>query len=417
MSINSLSALSPQNWPFDAEMLPRPIYLVGGILRDGLLRRQIEYLDLDFIVPNEAINLARNIAKKYQAGFVVLDAERKIARVVFKGTTVDFAEIEGDSLEEDLWRRDFTINAIAYNPFTDELIDLFNALKDLQEGIIRMVKSANLKEDPLRLLRAYRQAAQLGFVISPETQTTIREFAPLLTQVAAERVQTELGYLLSHPQGMIWIEKAWKNGLLPDYFPAATENLEIGKNVEIVVEQLEKNWSNLKVELATGVRETVKTSLLAIAKLAILVNPHPQKAEVELMRLKYSNAEIRSTISVIKGLAKLSEVEIPQMSVREQYFFFQEIGKNFPALAVVAVAKGIAREEINCLIQRYINPDDPVAHPIALLNGNDLITALKLPKGPIVGQLLKEILIARAEEKIFTKAEAIKLAEKLIQSL
>ncbi|NEQ41512.1 MAG: hypothetical protein F6K40_37095 [Okeania sp. SIO3I5] len=94
----------------------------------------------------------------------------------------------------------------------------------------------------------------------------------------------------------------------------------------------------------------------------------------------------------------------------------QEIGKNFPALAVVAVAKGISREEINCLIQRYINPDDPVAHPTSLLNGNDLIAALKLPKGPIVGQLLTEIKIARAEEKIFTKAEAIKLAEKLIQS-
>ncbi len=417
MSINSLSALSPETWPFDGKMLPQPVYLVGGSVRDALLKRKREYLDLDFIILDQAVNIARNIAKEYQVGFVVLDAERKIARVVFKGTTVDFAEIEGDSLEEDLWRRDFTINAIAYNPFTDELIDLFDALKDLQEGIIRMVKSANLRDDPLRLLRAYRQAAQLGFVISPETQTTIREFAPLLTQVAAERVQTELGYLLSHPQGMLWIEKAWKNGLLSDYFPAATENLEIGKKVEVVVEQLEKNWSNLEVELATGVRDTVKTSLLAIAKLAILVNPHPEKAEVELMRLKYSNAEIRSTIAVIKGLAKLSEREITQMSVREQYFFFQEIGKNFPALAVVAVAKGISREEINCLIQRYINPDDRVAHPTSLLNGNDLITALKLPKGPIVGQLLTEIQIARAEEKIFTKSEAIKLAEKLIQSL
>ncbi|MGD1807463.1 CCA tRNA nucleotidyltransferase [Dapis sp. BLCC M126] len=415
MSINSLSALSPETWPFDGKMLPQTVYLVGGSVRDALLKRKREYLDLDFIIFDQAVSIARNIAKEYQAGFVVLDAERKIARVVFQGTTVDFAEIEGDSLEEDLWRRDFTINAIAYNPFTDELIDLFDALKDLQDGIIRMVKSANLRDDPLRLLRAYRQAAQLGFVISPETQTTIGEFAPLLTEVAAERVQTELGYLLSHSQGMVWIEKAWKNGLLSDYFPAAIENLEIGKKVEIVVEQLEKNWPNLEVELATGVRDTVKTSLLAIAKLAILVNPHPEKAEVELMRLKYSNAEIRSTIAVIKGLAKLSEIEISQMSVREQYFVFQEIGKNFPALAVVAVAKGISIEEINCLIQRYINPDDPVAHPIALLNGNDLITALKLPKSPIVGQLLTEIKIARAEENIFTKSEAIKLAEKLIE--
>ena len=414
MLINSLSALSPENWPFEAKMLPQNVYLVGGSVRDALLKRKTTYLDLDFIILDQAVSIARNIAKEYQAGFVVLDAERKIARVVFKGTTVDFAEIEGNSLKEDLWRRDFTINAIAYNPFTNELIDLFNALKDLQDGIIRMVKSENLKEDPLRLLRAYRQAAQLGFIISPETQTTIREFAPLITQVATERVQTELGYLLSHPQGMIWIEKAWKNGLLSDYFPAATENLGIGKKVEIVVEKLQKNWSTLKVELGSGVRNTVKTSLLAIAKLAILVNSNPQKAEVELMRLKYSNAEIRSTIAVLKSLEKLSEIEVLHMSVREQYFFFQQIGKNFPALAVVAVAKGISMEEINCLIERYINPDDLVAHPTNLLSGNDLITALKLPKGPIVGQLLTEIQIARAEENILTQEEAIKLAQKLI---
>ncbi|MCL2933818.1 MAG: CCA tRNA nucleotidyltransferase, partial [Trichodesmium sp. MAG_R03] len=125
MSINSLSALSPETWPFDGKMLPQTVYLVGGSVRDALLKRKTEYLDLDFIILEQAVNIARNIASKYQAGFVVLDEERKIARVVFKGATVDFAEIEGNSLEEDLWRRDFTINAIAYNPFTDELIDLF----------------------------------------------------------------------------------------------------------------------------------------------------------------------------------------------------------------------------------------------------------------------------------------------------
>ncbi|NEP90883.1 MAG: CCA tRNA nucleotidyltransferase [Okeania sp. SIO2C2] len=415
MLINSLSALSPNNWPFDREMLPQPVYLVGGSVRDALLKRKSDYLDLDFIILDQAVNIAKSIAKQYQAGFVVLDAERKIARVVFQGTTVDFAEIEGNSLEEDLWRRDFTINAIAYNPFNDEVIDLFNALKDLQDGIIRMVKSANLRDDPLRLLRAYRQAAQLDFVISPETQTVIREFAPLLTQVAAERVQTELGYLLSHPQGMVWIEKAGKDGLLSSYFPTAGENWEIAKQVDIAAEELGKNWSQLKDELARGVRNTVKTSLLAIAKLAILVNSDPEKAEVELMRLKYSNAEIRSTIAVIKGLAKLSEIEISQMSVRQQFFLFQEIGKNFPALAVVGVGKGISITEIDCLIKRYINPEDQVAHPTPLLNGNDLITVLKLPKSPIIGQLLTEIKIARAEGKISTKVEAIKLAEKLIQ--
>ncbi|WP_293088372.1 hypothetical protein [Okeania sp. SIO3B5] len=71
---------------------------------------------------------------------------------------------------------------------------------------------------------------------------------------------------------------------------------------------------------------------------------------------------------------------------------------------------------MDCLIQRYINPEDQVAHPTPLLNGNDLITVLKLPKSPIIGQLLTEIQLARAEEKISTKAEAIQLAEKLIQT-
>ena len=417
MSINSLSTISPENWPFDPKMLPQPTYLVGGTVRDSLLGRQTEYLDLDFIIPHHAINIAKKIASQYQAGFVVLDAERKIARVVFGKTTIDFAEIEGNSLEEDLWRRDFTINAIAYNPFTEELIDLFDGIKDLENGTIRMVKSVNLRDDPLRLLRAYRQAAQLDFVISPETKTTIQEFAPLLTQVAAERVRTELGYLLSHPQGMFWIEKAWKNGLLCNYFPTAREKFETTKNIQSCAEGLVKKWPQLGIELANSLRGKVKTSLLVIAKLAILVNPDPETAEVELMRLKYSNAEIRSTIAVIKCLAKLSETKISQMSVKQQYFYFQEIGKNFPALAVAAVAKGISIEEIDCLVNRYLNPNDFVAHPTPLLNGNDLITALKLPKGPIVGQLLTEIQLARAEEKISTKIEAIKLAEKLIKSL
>ncbi len=416
MPINSLSTICPETWPFDPLLLPQPVYLVGGSVRDALLRRKTEYLDLDFIILKQAVKVARSIANQYQAGFVILDAERKIARVVFRGTTVDFAEVEDNNLEADLWRRDFTVNAIAYNPFTDELIDLFNAAQDLQDGMMRMVKPANLRNDPLRLLRAYRQAAQLGFVISPETQAAIREFAPLLTRVAAERVQTELGYLLSNSQGMVWIDKAWRDGLLSNYFPTAGERLEILRQVEIVAERLGKTWAQLKVELASGVRDTMKTSLLAIAKLAILVNPSPESAETELMRLKYSNVEIRSAIAIIKSLTKLSETKIAQMSVRQQYFFFQESGKNFPALAVVAVAKGISIEEISPLVNRYLNPQDVVAHPTPLLNGNDLITALKLPKGPLVGQLLMEIQLARIEDKISTKAEAIQLAEKLIQS-
>ena len=188
------SALSPQKWPFSPEWLPPEACLVGGAVRDALLGRQSEYLDLDFVLPSNAVQTARNLAKHYHAGFVVLDAQRQIARVVFEDATVDLAQQDGQSLETDLQRRDFTINAIAYNPHNQKIIDPFQGYTDLQQGIIRMVSPKNLQDDPLRLLRAYRQAAQLNFTLEPTTHSTIRQLASLLNQIAAERVQVELGY-------------------------------------------------------------------------------------------------------------------------------------------------------------------------------------------------------------------------------
>ncbi|NES84105.1 MAG: CCA tRNA nucleotidyltransferase, partial [Moorea sp. SIO2B7] len=217
----NLAPLSPQNWPFSLDWLPSSAYLVGGAVRDALLNRQ-EYLDLDFVLPTEAVETARRIANHYQVGFVVLDEQRQIARVVFAQGTVDFALQEGDSLETDLQRRDFTVNAIAYNPHTENLIDPLQGLVDLNTGVMRMISKANLEDDPLRLLRAYRQAAQLNFTIEPHTRSTIRNLAPLLDKVAAERVQTELGYLLANSQGSKWLIAAWEDGLLPVWLKNAS---------------------------------------------------------------------------------------------------------------------------------------------------------------------------------------------------
>ncbi|MFM6282231.1 MAG: CCA tRNA nucleotidyltransferase, partial [Dolichospermum sp.] len=203
MTISALvtSRLSPENWPFSLEYLPQPVYMVGGAVRDGILGRIREYMDLDFIIPLNAVQVAKKIAQRYQAGFVLLDAERQIARVVFPRATVDFAQQEGESLITDLYRRDFTINAIAFNPHTQEIIDPFTGSKDIESGILRMISPVNLQNDPLRLMRAYRQAAQLDFTIEPVTQDTIRRFATSINQVAAERVRVEIGYLLVSGQG------------------------------------------------------------------------------------------------------------------------------------------------------------------------------------------------------------------------
>jgi tRNA nucleotidyltransferase (CCA-adding enzyme) len=415
MCDRSLSLLSPQTWPFSLELLPESAYMVGGAVRDALLKRHSAYLDLDFVVATESVKTAKKLANYYKAGFVVLDPQRQIARVVFAHATVDFAKQEGDSLETDLQRRDFTINAIAYNPHTGELIDPLQGYADLQAGVIKMVSAANLQDDPLRLLRAYRQAAQLGFTIEPQTQATIRQLAPLLGEIAAERVRVELGYLLSMSQGTPWLIAAYQDNLLSVWFPSVTtKKLEQLLAVENWAVELGKNWEKLGKKIQEKVSDTIKTSWLSLAKLACLVSSDPQQAEVELMNLRYSRAEIQSVTCALKFLQTIEAVTTGEMSLSEQYFFFLEAGKTFPAVAAFAIPERVPLKMISTLIERYLNPDDQVAHPTQLITGKELMQALNLPSGQQIGLLLTQIQLARIEGKISTLPEAIKLASQLI---
>ncbi|QLE58316.1 CCA tRNA nucleotidyltransferase [Nostoc sp. TCL26-01] len=416
------STLAPENWPFSLEWLPQPTYMVGGAVRDAILGRSREYWDLDFVISSDAVKVARAIARHYQAGFVLLDPVRKIARVVFPQATADFAQQEGDSVETDLHRRDFTINAIAYNPHTQEIIDPLNGYADLQAGLLRMVSPANLADDPLRLLRAYRQAAQLGFTIEPKTQTTIRSLASQLSQVAAERVRTEIGYLLASPQGTPWIATALADGLLTQFFPnTRDESIHQLAAVDKIANLLTQHWPQLGVQLQQSVRETVKTTWLGIAKLACLVHPEPTVAEIELQQLTYSRAEIRAVTTALKLWLQLKTAH----TLREQYFLFQEAGMAFGAIAVLALVNDILVEAMSGenpllayspLITRYLNPDDLVAHPTQLVSGKEIMIALNIPASPQVGELLTEIALAKIEGKISTPEEAIAFAKKLLPS-
>ncbi|MBD2741995.1 CCA tRNA nucleotidyltransferase [Coleofasciculus sp. FACHB-1120] len=462
------STLSPETWPFSLELLPEPAYMVGGAVRDALLGRRREYRDLDFVLLGDAVKTARKIASRYKVGFVLLDAQRQIARVVFEQATVDIAQAEGSNLEIDLQRRDYTMNAIAYNPHTGELIDPLNGYADLQQGIIRMVSPKNLQDDPLRLLRAYRQAAQLNFTIESDTQSAIRQLAPLLGQVSAERVQAEFAYLLNTSEGTPWIIAAVEDGLLQTWFPSASSpqplpkpplqpegtiaNLQPlpkpplqpegrierlmnpplsplpvngegvwgrgSKNLSTILPAVERSavvlgetWHELASFLSSLVGDTLKTSWLGIAKLATLLSPVAEAAEAELLNLKYSRAEIRAITTALKLLPQLQS---SQMSLGAQYLFFREAGQVFPVILVLALADGVSVAELTPLINRYLTPDDPVAHPAPFVTGKDLIQTFNLPSGPQVGQFLTAIGIARAEGKISTPAEAIKLVSQLL---
>lgn len=415
MNISVPSTLSPDYWPFSLELLPQPAYMVGGAVRDAILSRTREYLDLDFVLPSKAVKTARKIASHYKAGFVLLDAKRQIARVVFPHATVDFAQQEGDSLTTDLQRRDFTVNAIAYNPYTQEIIDPLQGYADLQQRLLRMVSPANLEDDPLRLMRAYRQAAQLDFTIESNTQNTIRSLAACINKVAAERVRVELGYMLNSSQGTPWLIKAWEDGLLTSFFKHATkDSVSLLPEVDTAASQIAETWHQLGVELSQYIRDTVKTTRLGIAKLACLVKPEPETAETELMQLTYSRAEVKAVMTALRLIPQFKK---PQLSLREQYFLFQEAGLAFPAIVALAIARETPVEGIAPLITRYLNPDDLVAHPTSIVSGNDIMIALKIPASPLIGKLLTEIALAQIEGKVSTAAEAIEFAAGLLKSV
>lgn len=395
------SYLDNVDFPGDLTQLPDNAYLVGGSVRDALLKRYKYPLDLDFVLPQKAIATARKIANLNGGGFVVLDQAREIARVVFPQGTLDLAQQEGASLEEDLHRRDFTINAIAYNMQSQQLVDPLKGLKDLEQGVLRMVSLQNLEDDPLRLLRAYRQAAQLNFQIDINTRKAISDRKFLLQTVAAERVQAELNYIFNAPQGNKWLSAAIQDGLLEYWLPSINQ-MQVG--------QLEPLNQGLKYCLASGLE---LSELSILAKLATLVSEQPTTAEEQLTKLKYARGQIKAVVRTLKYLPQLQQMT-HSLRLREQYFWFLAVKDIFPLVISRAIATGVSREVIEPLVQRYLDPADPVAYPQPLVTGNDLIQQLNIKPSPLIGKLLTEIQIAQIESKISSSQDAINFAKSML---
>ena len=410
------AALSPQNWPFDLSLLPASAHLVGGSVRDALLERTADYLDLDFVLPENAVETARTIARHYRAGFVVLDATNQIARVVFDQATVDFAQQVGDTLTEDLHRRDFTVNAIAYHPHTEQIFDPLRGYADLQQRVLRMVSPDNLADDPLRLLRAYRQAAQLGFALDYQTRQTIHQLSSLLGRMAAERVRGELDCLLSLSAGTPLLQLACQDGLLQDWLPQLqAEQLQTLRSIDQAPQALATLCPTLARQSLDWLKEQTPPgchrSWFKAAKLSQVLPQTVDAAEAELTRLKYSRAEQQAVLAILRGWQYLQAHGT--LSRRQQYQLFKITGSSFVGLVLLACALDYPQVPLLALCDRFLTPEDPVAHPQALVSGRDVMAHLKLRPGPRIGLLLAAVELAHAEGQVATPAEALAwLAEK-----
>jgi tRNA nucleotidyltransferase/poly(A) polymerase len=172
-------------------------YLCGGTVRDLLLKRP--FRDVDVVLPERVFAAAQLFRSKIDAPYFVLDRERQVARVVCGGGSWDFSGFRDSTIELDLRKRDFTINAMAvlWEDFypeqkVEKVVDPYSGLRDLQQKRIRVVAPESLEEDPLRMLRAFRIQAELHFTIDPHALEQIDQAHALIANVAAERITEEL---------------------------------------------------------------------------------------------------------------------------------------------------------------------------------------------------------------------------------
>ncbi len=207
------------------------LLLVGGAVRDILLDRTPA--DLDFLVVGTQIDrihqglerLGRHLHmhRVQPAGFP--DTIRLVARHL----TLDFTIVESRQLHEDLMRRDFTINAMALEPGTDELLDPTRGKQDLQKGLLRATGPGVFEADPVRILRLYRFMAELDFSPDPETERSAVAAVPKIQEPAGERIQDELFRILANDDAWDAVE-AMAEPVLTNLFPSLAETRNVPQN-------------------------------------------------------------------------------------------------------------------------------------------------------------------------------------------
>jgi poly(A) polymerase len=205
-------------------------YLVGGFVRDGLMGRTNN--DIDLAVAGDALKISSEVAKNFDGRMIPLDELNQVARVVFPQAEsrwhLDFASLRGN-IEEDLRYRDFTINSIAVRLEEAEgkwsqveLIDPLKGYHDLKQRIIRAVSDDSFRQDPARLLRAIRLSAALDFSIEPGTENLIQHDSELIKNVAGERLRDEFCYILDTNRAYSSLCRLDKLGLLAHLMPELT---------------------------------------------------------------------------------------------------------------------------------------------------------------------------------------------------
>lgn len=337
-----------------------PAFLVGGYLRDSLLSRPSQ--DIDIAVAGDPQLLGRELARELGGAFVPLSPVHGIARIVVPGPnnkpwTADLTGISG-SIEDDLARRDFTINALALpreswlsDQWRESVLDPFNGREDLAKKRIRTVTPYVFQEDPGRLLRAVRLAARLQFRLEPATARLIRAEAPRIEQVSGERVRDELLAVLAGDDARGQLEILDRLDLLCRIIP----ELALTKGVDQPRVHYWDVWGHLLHTVEAVERVTRGHQNSAIYS---LVPWTPEAAEY--FNQEVSDGHSRRTILKLAGL--LHDIAKPQTKTQDEtgrtrFFGHPELGAEIAATRLAQLrlsSRGVAM--VTKMVEQHLRP-------------------------------------------------------------
>ena len=367
--------LLAEPWPLPLQALAAGTALVGGAVRDGLLGCLEPQPDLDFVVDGDAIALTRQLARDHGGTVVILDVDHNIARLVLGGWNLDLARRGGSSLEADLLRRDYSVNAIALplpsgGGEASALVDPSGGLGHLQQRQLVALSEANLLADPLRLLRGIRLASSLGFALEPSSAAWIQSHGAQLTTVAGERVLAELTKLAAAQQGERGLAQALAWNLLQGWGADASANL-----------------AGLSLERARqrGLLEGEIEWALPLARICALLPPQALAGLRSSNRLQQRCRALRHWQQQVAQVGCWANLPEPSCLALQR-----QLEADFPALVLLLA------EPAPQLLERWRNPADPLFHPRSPLDGRSLQQQLAIPAGPELGQLLEHLSLERS---------------------
>ena len=442
-------------------------YVVGGFLRDLLLGR--ESSDIDIVVPaGNAKGLTERICAGLGAYFVPLDEENRIYRAVLpdKTTYIDVADIEGDGIEQDLKRRDFTINAIGFDLKNAEFIDVTGGIKDIEAKIIRQISEKNITDDPLRILRAFRFQSELGFGFSAELEEIIERHARELEKSAKERVNVELIKLFAGKNAKKVLISMDECGILAQIFPEVEKIRKIPPNshhhlpllghcIE-TVEHVQEFYENAPEEAKNHFESVFCGSKrLGFLKLAAFLHdigkPDTWTIEPDTGRHRFIKHDDVGSKIVEKPLRnlKFSKKQIKYVQKLIKYHIYPAsivTGENYTDKAVlrffrkmedevfdvIAVAYGdrlsargpeitekIVNDNINGLknlMMRYIQTKNEIQPLEKLLDGREIMEICNIPQSPRLGEVIKALKEAQMSSEVKTRDEAVEFVKNFRQN-